>query len=187
MKSLDVSVVLRFRDHEHLVGRASRRIAEYFSALGHSFEIIAVDEGSGDNSHAVLALLRQELGCLEVVVGKGYGAGAAKSQGRVMILVDLETISEELSPSLTKALSQVWSGEIDLTLVAEHLLVCNRGQSGELIARGLAKRSSERVLLQQAQASGLVTHSYCPEPRTGSGLSRVLGALMPRSGDISRA
>ena len=57
----DVSVILPFGDDEEAVGIAVKRTAEHLRSLGVSFEILAIDEDSGDNSHAVLALLRAEV------------------------------------------------------------------------------------------------------------------------------
>lgn len=190
MKLLDVSIVLPFRDHEHLVGRASRSIAEHFARLGHSFEIIAVDEGSGDNSHAVLALLRQEIPNIRVVVGKGYAAGSAQAEGHTLLLVDLASAAQGLSPSIGQAVKRVVSGDLDMQLVAEHLLVCGRKQSLVLLRAGLAKRRlTERALLRRGRARGLVTETYGPEMRdlSGTGLGRILTALLPRATGLHRA
>ena len=53
----DVSVVVPFADDEDVIGTAVRRLASHLTEREISFEIIAVDEDSGDNSHAILALL----------------------------------------------------------------------------------------------------------------------------------
>lgn len=190
MKFVDVSIVVPFRDHEHLVGRASRSIAEHFTQLGHRFEIIAVDEGSGDNSHAVLALLRQEIPQLRVVVGKGYPTGAADAKGQVLLLIDLAVAAEGLSPSLGQAIERVVSGELDMQLVADHLLVCARKRSLRLITEGLSRRQrTARGLLKRGRAHGLITESYGPEVRrrTGTGLGRIVSAMVPRAAGLNRA
>ena len=61
----DISVILPFGDDEEAVGIAVKRTAEYLRSLGLSFEILAIDEDSGDNSHAVLALLRAGVAALD--------------------------------------------------------------------------------------------------------------------------
>ena len=71
----DVSVILPFGDDEEFVGIAVRRTAEHLRGLGLSFEILAIDEDSGDNSHAVLALLRAEVPELRVTHAPGRGRG----------------------------------------------------------------------------------------------------------------
>ena len=86
----DVSVILPFGDDEEFVGIAVRRTAEHLRALGLSFEILAIDEDSGDNSHAVLALLRAEVPELRVTHapgrGRGVDAGAARAQGTLIVV-----------------------------------------------------------------------------------------------------
>src|SRR6478752_6798782 len=84
----DVSVILPFGDDEEFVGIAVRRTAEHIRSLGLSFEILAIDEDSGDNSHAVLALLRAEVPELRVTHasarGKGVDVGVARAQGTLL-------------------------------------------------------------------------------------------------------
>ncbi len=184
MQLVDVSIVLPFRDHEHLVGRASRSIAEHFTGLGLSFEIVAVDEGSGDNSHALLALLRQEIPSLRVVVGQGYEAGSRKSVGKSVVLMEISIVAEGLTRSLSQAVESVLWGNIDMQLVAEHLLVCTRDSLLELQTAGLARRQrAPRSLIKRARAKGLNTRSYGPESSglSNTGLRRIISALVPRA------
>ncbi len=69
----DVSVILPFGDDEEAVGIAVRGTGEHLRGLGLGFEILAIDEDSGDNSHAVLALLRAEVPELRVTHASGKG------------------------------------------------------------------------------------------------------------------
>lgn len=86
-----VSVVLPFGDHEDVIGAAVQHLAGLLRTSGLGFELLAVDESSGDNSHAVLALLRAQVPELRVVQaagpGRGFDAGLARAQGRVAWLV----------------------------------------------------------------------------------------------------
>src|SRR5678810_56231 len=75
----DVSVILPFGDDEEFVGIAVRRTAEHLRGLGLAFELLAIDEDSGDNSHAVLALLRAEVPELRVTHAPGRGRGPVLS------------------------------------------------------------------------------------------------------------
>ena len=189
MKFVDVSVIVPFRDHEHLVGSATRKLADYLVHLGHSFEIIAVDEGSGDNSHAVLALLRNEIPNLCVVVGSGYATGAAQAHGKALLLLDLVAIAEGLTASLSGALESILGEELQMQLVAEQLLVCHRVASGGLLTPGLTRRQrSPRGLLTRGHAKGLRTQSYGPATGSisGTGLGRVIAALVPRTTGLHR-
>src|SRR4051794_14918637 len=96
----DVSVILPFGDDEEAVGIAVRRIAEYVRALGLSFELLAVDEDSGDNSHAVLALLRADVPELRVTHasgrGRGVDSGAARAQGTLLVVTTPDVASASL-------------------------------------------------------------------------------------------
>ena len=71
----DVSVVLPFGDGLRAVGVAVRRYRRVPACLGLAFEILAIDEDSGDNSHAVLALLRAEVPEVRVTHAPGRGRG----------------------------------------------------------------------------------------------------------------
>ena len=64
---LDLSVIVPFGDDEEVIGAAMRQLAAALRASGLTFEIIAVDEDSADNSHAVLALVRPEISELRVI------------------------------------------------------------------------------------------------------------------------
>src|SRR5688572_26898143 len=85
MGNVDVTVVLPFTDDEDLVGSACQRIAQHLTERGLVFELIAVDEGSGDNSVALLGLLRPALPELRVLhgaaSGRGFALGAAAARG----------------------------------------------------------------------------------------------------------
>ena len=190
MQFVDVSIVLPFRDHEHLVGSVTRHIAEHFSLLGYSFEIVAVDEGSGDNSHAVLALLRQEIPELHVVFGRGHAGGANRAVGQVLVLANLGAVSEDLTSSLSQAIARVLGGELDMQLVAEKLLVCQRICCLPLLSSALTRRQrSPTSLFRRGQAKGLATLSYGPEARVRSttGLARLLSAVIPGTSDLHQA
>src|SRR5580692_6665119 len=96
----DVSVILPFGDDEEAVGIAVRRTAEHLRGLGLAFEILAIDEDSGDNSHAVLALLRAEVPELRVTHapgrGRGVDVGAARAQGTPLVISTPDVASASL-------------------------------------------------------------------------------------------
>src|SRR4051795_2518898 len=96
----DVSVVLPFGDDEEAVGIAVRRTAEHLRQLGLGFEILAIDEDSGDNSHAVLALLRSEVPELRVTHapgrGRGVDVGVARAQGTLLLISTPDVASGSL-------------------------------------------------------------------------------------------
>ncbi len=182
MSSVDVSVVLPFRDHEDKVGWACRNIAEYFRSEGKSFEIIAVDQGAGDNSQAVLALLRREMPELRIMVGRGYGSGSRVANAQILVLASIEAVRASVATSLHGALERVSDEGIDMYLVAETLLVCRQGSCKKLILSNATRRARcERDLLELARRRGLNVRSYGPlAPRTGFGMPRFLAQFMPR-------
>src|SRR3954471_19052511 len=96
----DVSVILPFGDDEEAVGVAVKRTAEYLRNLGVSFELLAIDEDSGDNSHAVLALLRAEVPELRVAHasgrGRGVDVGAARAQGTLLLVTTPDVAAASL-------------------------------------------------------------------------------------------
>ncbi|MEM9491036.1 MAG: glycosyltransferase, partial [Myxococcota bacterium] len=81
-------MVVPFEDDEEVIGKAVRTLAQCLREQALAFEIIAVDDGSGDNSMSVLALLRRLIPELKVlatrVKGRGYSVGAEQSQGKVL-------------------------------------------------------------------------------------------------------
>src|SRR3954466_10840659 len=112
----DISVILPFGDDEEAVGVAVRRTAEHLRGLGMSFEILAIDEDSGDNSHAVLALLRAEVPELRVTHapgrGRGVDVGAARAQGTLLLVTTPDVASATLDGA-GEACRRLLAGEAD--------------------------------------------------------------------------
>src|SRR3954466_851117 len=155
----DISVILPFGDDEEAVGIAVRRIAEYVRALGVSFELLAIDEDSGDNSHAVLALLRADVPELRVTHasgrGRGVDVGAARAQGTLLLVTTPDVASASLDgagEALRRLLAQDGDAEVALGryTVAHRVraLVAFRGARliGAAMHRRLAKRLQVRNL-----------------------------------------
>jgi len=182
MSAVDVSVILPFRDHEDKIGNACHNLADYFRAHNLSFEILAVDTGSGDNSQTVLALLRRELPELRVMVGSGYGVGSQAARAKVLVLARVESVEQSVATSLRSAYARVTSSAVDMYLVAEALVVCQKDRCAKLILSSATRRAkSERELLDLAERRGLSVRSYGPlAPRSGHAVSRFLSGLMPR-------
>ena len=106
----EISVVVPFGDDEESIGNAVQRLAAHLRPLNLPFEILAVDEDSGDNSHAVLALMRAQVPELRVIhapgKGRGADAGSSRAQGRMLWIVDPDTALGNLVPA-TLAIQQV--------------------------------------------------------------------------------
>jgi hypothetical protein len=124
----DVSVIIPFTDAEDRVGAASRRVADHLRALGLSFEVLAVDEDSGDNSVPLLALMRTtvpELRLLAAAPREGFAAGGRVARGRALWLIDVEHADAPLG-SFTWAYGRVRDGAADAVVVPSRWLVCRR-------------------------------------------------------------
>ncbi len=125
----DVSVILPFGDDEEFVGIAVRRTAEHLRGLGLSFEILAVDEDSADNSHAVLALLRGEVPELRVTHasarGRGIDVGAGRAQGTLLVVSTPDVASASLD-GVGDACRRLLAGEGDAEVALTRYTVAHR-------------------------------------------------------------
>lgn len=155
----DVSVVVPFSDHEEVIGAAVKRVAVHLREHGLDFEILAVDEDSGDNAHAVLCLVRKDVPELRVIHAhgraRGYAAGVARAQGRVLWLIDAESAAATLAP-FGRAFRRVARGERDLVVVRNRFIVCHRTRSlTALDGLRATPVSLARRVVRRAQARGL--------------------------------
>jgi hypothetical protein len=155
----DISVVLPFGDDEEAVGVAVRRTAEHLRGLGLEFEILAVDEDSGDNSHAVLALLRAEVPELRVTHasgrGRGVDAGAARAQGTLLVVSTPDVASASLD-GVGDACRRLLANQGDAEVALGRYTVAHRVRSlpafrgarllGAAMHRRLGKRLAVRNL-----------------------------------------
>ena len=164
----DVSVILPFGDDEEAVGIAVRRTAEHLRSLGLAFEILAIDEDSGDNSHAVLALLRAEVPELRVTHapgrGKGVDVGAARAQGTLLVVTTPDVASASLD-GVGEACRRLLAGEGDAEVALARFTVAHRVRAlvafrgarliGPAMHRRLAKRLQVRNLSVRVAGTGV--------------------------------
>ncbi len=155
----DVSVILPFGDDEEAVGIAVKRTAEHLRQLGLSFEILAIDEDSGDNSHAVLALLRAEVPELRVTHasgrGRGVDIGVARAQG-TLLLVSTPDVASATLDGIADACRRLLAADGDAEVALARYTVAHRVRSlvafrgarliGAAMHRRLAKRLQVRNL-----------------------------------------
>jgi glycosyltransferase involved in cell wall biosynthesis len=186
----DVSVILPFRDDEDVIGTAIKRIANHLRELGASFEILAIDEDSGDNSHAVLALLRTHFPELRVsqaeALGRGFDAGARRAQGHTLWLIEPAHALAPLAP-FTRAHQQVLAGELDAVVVRHRFVVAHRVPVLEsltgLKGRGPAfqRRFARRALLAglRIDNQSLGGGAVAPRPIAERPFARLISALSP--------
>jgi hypothetical protein len=166
----DVSVILPFGDDEEAVGVAVRRTAEYLRVLGLGFEILAIDEDSGDNSHAVLALLRAEVPELRVTHasgrGRGVDVGAARAQGTLLVVSTPEVAAASLD-GVGEACRRLLAGHGDAEVALGRYTIAHRVRAlvafrgarllGPAMHRRLAKRLGVRNLAVKIAGTAGVT------------------------------
>lgn len=154
----DVSVIVPFGDEEDSVGALVRRAAAHLDALGARHEVLAVDEGSGDNSLALLRLLRDQIPSLRILAaprGAGFECGARVARGRALLLWEPARAAAPVGP-LAWAQARVDSGDADLVILTGRYAVCRRSRAWRALAsargRGVAY---ERRLARWASIHGL--------------------------------
>ena len=88
----EISVVLAVRNNEEMVGHQIRSVARHLRGLGRQFEIVAVNDGSSDNSIAVATLLTDEVPELRIlprnVAGRAFLRGTSEARGNVVVLLE---------------------------------------------------------------------------------------------------
>lgn len=162
--SCDVTVVVRTCDDEERIGHVLSRMASHLRALELSFEILVADEGSVDNTGAVVALLRSQVREVELVhtaTCEAYYRGCERARGRVVVLQDAR-VDAPLS-ALGFALGRLREG-FDVVALGGRYLVFKRTRVWRAFDALIQRRDPlvvERRFLRRARALGLratVTH-----------------------------
>jgi len=153
----DVSVILPFGDDEEAVGVAVRRTAEHLRGLALRFEILAIDEDSGDNSHAVLALLRAEVPELRVTHasgrGRGVEVGASRAQGTLLLIATPDVASAALDGA-GDACRRLLAGDGDAEIALARFTAVHRVRTLEvfrglrLVGAAMHRRIAKRLQLR---------------------------------------
>jgi hypothetical protein len=174
----DVSVVMPFADDEDRVGVLARRVAAYLRAQKLSFEVLAADEGSGDNSVLVLSLVAAEVPELRVIRSTphhGCSAGASVARGRTIWFVDPTRADASLAP-FGRAHDRLVGGAADVIAIDGRWVVCRRSRAWRALA-SLRGRAAvfDRRLVRRATLYGLFVESssHLPIPR----VHQLAGAL----------
>ena len=155
----EVSVILPFGDDEDAIGPAVQRLAAELRTLGVTFEMLAVDEDSGDNSHAVLALQRARVPELRVIHaprrGRGADTGAGRAQGRILWIIDPGKALGPLTGA-AEAIGSVRDGAVDAVVMHGAFIVANRMRALPAIAgvRGV-RDARQRRMARRLAATGL--------------------------------
>jgi hypothetical protein len=153
----DISVVLAIRNDEETVGHQVRAIVAHLRGLGRSFEIVAVNDGSRDNSLSILNLLLPHVPELRLlssnVAGRAFLRGASEARGNALILLEAHR-PVSLAP-LGWALSRLEAGR-EAVILRGRYIVARR-----LLALPIIVRASgpgllfEHVFERRAQDLGI--------------------------------
>jgi glycosyltransferase involved in cell wall biosynthesis len=181
-----VTVVVRVRDDEERVGHVVRKVAAHLRGLRLRFEVLVADEGSGDNTVAVAALVHRDVPELEVMhsaAGQGFYDACLRARGRSLVLYDAR-LEAPLAP-LGFALGRLRDGA-DVVAVAGRYLVCRRTRAWRafdaLVTRRRRQRSVEQRFLRRARALGLQVAITTPPRRTLLPWARLRASFMrPRA------
>jgi hypothetical protein len=161
--AVDVSVIVPFSDDEESVGRLARRVTRHLESLHLDFEILFADEGSNDNSVALLAwLARYELPRVRLCAaepGRGFAAGSALARGRVLWFFDIHHAETPLS-AFAWAYSRLVEEHADVVIVARRFTVAKRTRAWSAVD-GLRGRGAtfETRLRRRARFRGLRVES----------------------------
>jgi hypothetical protein len=166
----DITVVVRTCDDEERVGHVIARIVRHLRSQMLTSEILIADEGSGDNTIAMAALLRTTVPELEFMHADpqhGYRVACERARGRTIMLYDARS-DAPLAP-LGFALERLRAG-LDVVAVGGRYLVFRRTTSWRAFDALIHRRDHqqlERRFLKRAIGLGLsctVTHPRRTKP-----------------------
>lgn len=173
-----VSVVLAVRDDEERIGDRVRALAQHLRALGRSFEVVAVNAGSRDNTLAMLELLVANVPELRVlpapVPGRAFLRGTSEARGDVVLLC--EAAKPLFLAPLGWALRRLDAGR-EAVVLRGHYIVARRLLSLPVIVRATGPGLLfERVFEQRARDLGIDVVGS--RPVDNGGVARLLAPVL---------
>jgi len=125
--AVEVSVVCPFYNEGQIVEQAVRTLVARLATLRHTWELIVVDDGSRDESRAVVERLAQEFPRLRVVGyaqnrGRGHAlrTGVAEARGAVVVTTEIDlSWGEDVVHRLVAAMNE-WP-DADIVVASPHL------------------------------------------------------------------
>jgi Glycosyl transferase family 2 len=120
----EISVVLAVGNDEDRVGHQIRSLASHLGRLGLAFEIVAVNDGSTDNSLSIATLLAATVPELRVLArnaaGRAFLRGTSEARGAVVVLLSASRAAS-LAP-LGWALSRLAAGREAVILRGRYIV-----------------------------------------------------------------
>lgn len=174
----EISVVITVRDHEDHIGHQVRAIASHLQALGRTFEIVAVNDGSRDNSLSILELIASQHSWLRVAranaAGRAFLRGAGEARGTTLML--LEGGKQPPLAPLGWALSRLAAGR-EAVILRGRYIVARRLLALPIIVRATGPGLLfERIFERRAQDLGIDVVGSRPVKATAT--NRLLAPLL---------
>jgi hypothetical protein len=176
----EISVVLAVGNAEDKVGHQIRRVAGHLRRLGVSFEILAVNDGSSDNSLSIATLLATSVPELRVlsrnVSGRAFLRGTSEARGAAVVLLEASrTVS--FAP-LGWALSRLAAGR-EAVILRGRYIVARRLMTLPVIVRASGPGLFfEAVFERRAQELGIDVVGSRPRRPTPLLLQPVLRSFV---------
>ena len=175
----EISVVLAVGNHEDSIGHLIRSVAAHLQRLGRSFEILAVNGGSSDNSLSIATILADSIPQLRVLSreagGRPFLRGASEARGAALVLLETGR-SVSLAP-LGWALSRLAAGR-DAVVLRGRYVVARRLAALPVIVRASGPGLLfEAVFERRAQELGIDVVGSRPRKPTPLLLRPVLRFL----------
>ena len=116
-----LSVVIPVFNEEQTVGNIIKRVKAVLSKLGCRYEIIVVDDYSGDQSLKISKKAGARVYQLKTHMGKGYAlrAGLAKAKGEIVVTIDSD--GSHRPEELPLLLAPVLKNQADLAIGSRYL------------------------------------------------------------------
>lgn len=116
-----LSVVIPVFNEEQTVGNIIKRVKTVLAKLGCRYEIIVVDDYSGDQSLQISKKARARVYQLKAHMGKGYAlrAGLAKAKGEIVVTIDSD--GSHRPEELPLLLAPVLKNQADLVIGSRYL------------------------------------------------------------------
>ncbi|MCC6997558.1 MAG: hypothetical protein IT370_23275 [Deltaproteobacteria bacterium] len=179
-RDLDVhcTVLVPFADDEDFLGPRIRQVASHLKGLGVSFEILAIDEGSGDNSLFVLTLAHREIAELSLVggaaPGRGFARGAELARGSVLILID-PRVEAPLAP-VAIAMRRIEDGA-DAVVFPGRMVIARRARTWQILSKLRGRLPGlDAQMSRKARRAGL----HIEAPKAAGGFGREERAALHR-------
>ena len=174
----EVSVVLAVLDDEDCIGDRVRALANHLRALNRTFEIVAVNAGSRDNTLAMLELLAARIPELRIlpaaVPGRAFLRGTSEARGDQVLLC--EAAKPLFLAPLGWALRRLDAGR-EAVVLRGHYIVARRLLSLPVIVRATGPGLLfERVFEQRARDLGIDIVGSRPVDK--GGVARLLGPVL---------